>query len=183
MALQLIAIKGPSFRKLRRWIASAAISFPVPLSPSSRTGALAVATLRIAANTSCICELVPRMPSNASALSFVACRDIPFQGLRHRSIAGEEVSVPQYQSACIRNHRPRTNCLQGVLLSSCPEMMMTFAVLSKASKPDKAAKPSSGSFGRGGRPKSRIVTAGRCELNVSRAPARSQPSRHHSPGR
>ena len=47
--------------------------------------------------------------------------------------------------------------------------MMTLAVLSRASKPDNVAKPSSGSFGRGGRPKSRIVTAGRRELNVSRA--------------
>ena len=39
MALQLMATNGPSFLELRRWMARATISLPVPLSPRIRTGA------------------------------------------------------------------------------------------------------------------------------------------------
>ena len=47
IAPQLIGTKGPSARALSRWIARAASSLPVPLSPSTSTGASTVATLRI----------------------------------------------------------------------------------------------------------------------------------------
>src|SRR5579885_527829 len=39
IALQLMATNGPSLRALRRWMAAAAISLPVPLSPNESTGA------------------------------------------------------------------------------------------------------------------------------------------------
>ncbi len=46
-----------------RWMARAAISLPVPLSPRRRTGASVVATLRMDSKTARMLALVPIMPS------------------------------------------------------------------------------------------------------------------------
>src|SRR5437660_2542501 len=54
---------------------------------------------------------------------------------------------------------------------------MTFADLSIPRSSDSAAKPSSQSFGRGGRPKSSNVTAGCWLLKISSAPPRSSAER------
>ena len=75
IAPQLIGTKGPAARAPSRWMACAASSLPVPLSPSTSTGASTVATLRIDANTSCMRALVPSMPSKSEA---VCCRSSRF---------------------------------------------------------------------------------------------------------
>ena len=54
MALQLMAMNGPSFCGLRRWSACATISLPVPLSPRINTGAVVGATFRMKVKTACI---------------------------------------------------------------------------------------------------------------------------------
>ena len=84
IAPQLIGTKGPAERAPRRWMAWAASSLPVPLSPSTSTGASTVATLRIEANTSCIRGLVPSMPSKAEA---VCCRSSRFSRSRAWSLS------------------------------------------------------------------------------------------------
>ena len=62
---QWTAMKGPSARGLRRWTACATSSFPVPLSPVTRTVVRAAATCRTWAMTSCMTWERPMMPGMA----------------------------------------------------------------------------------------------------------------------
>ena len=59
MALQLTATKGPCDRRLRRWMARATSSLPVPDSPVTRTVTSTRTTLAIMRKTSWSSPLMP----------------------------------------------------------------------------------------------------------------------------
>ena len=70
MAPQLIGTKGASRRELRRWMARAMSSLPVPLSPWTRTVASVLATRWMIRKISRIARVLPRMASNRTAVSW-----------------------------------------------------------------------------------------------------------------
>jgi hypothetical protein len=59
--------KGPAARRDARWTARAAISFPVPLSPTTRSGTSESATAPIRLKTSCIAGERPTRRACGSA--------------------------------------------------------------------------------------------------------------------
>ena len=68
MAPQLMATNGPLLRALRRWISSASISLPVPVSPPIKTEISVAATLSMRRKTSRIPGQAPiRSPKLAAS--------------------------------------------------------------------------------------------------------------------
>ena len=68
-AAQLTATSGPVARRLRAWTARATSSFPLPLSPVTRTVASVGATRATRSKTRCIGALSPTKPSKPSRAS------------------------------------------------------------------------------------------------------------------
>ena len=143
--------------------ACAAISLPVPLSPRSSTGASVVATLRMESNTARIggagAEHAFKGVAPQQLLHFAV---FPFQ-LRHVEAAfQEEFQLFHFHRLAheIVGARP-DGAKRRSSFSPWPVMMTTLASRSKASNSDKVARPSSGSPGWGGSPKSSKTTSGR----------------------